>query len=132
VDVRDLLRREAWDVQELKEARRQVGPHGFQPGRGAILMQRADHLSERRADARDLAQATLRNNIRQRHGQREQVLGGSRIGLRSIGALACKAEPPAELDEKSSHGRSIVHGLVQSRHDQRASIRIGPAVMKVS
>ena len=63
VDLRDLLRREAWDVQELQQARRHVGPHGLQPGRRAVLVQRADHLSERSADTRDLAQATLRDNI---------------------------------------------------------------------
>jgi len=39
VDVRDLLRRKAWDVQELKKARRHFGPHRLQPGRGPMLMQ---------------------------------------------------------------------------------------------
>ena len=45
VNLRDLLRCETWDVQELQHACRHIGPHGLQPGRRPVLMQGADHLS---------------------------------------------------------------------------------------
>ena len=80
VDAHDLLGREAWDVQHLEHARGHVGPHGFQPWRGPVLVQGANDLGERGPNTRDLAEPILRDHVLERDGEREKALGRSGVG----------------------------------------------------
>jgi hypothetical protein len=76
----------------------------------AVGVELLDRAGDGRADARDLAQPALRDDLAERHRQRQQALGRPRIGACLVGVLAREHEPLADLDKQLRHG-GCVEGL---------------------
>lgn len=102
---------QSWKIQHFQHAGWNLPAQSFQLGMRAAALQCSDPLRDGFADAGNLTQAVLRDEVFQRFGQRAQTLGGFGISAGAVWVFARKLHTAAKLHQESGDC-----GCVESFH----------------
>jgi hypothetical protein len=106
MQIRDVLRAQARDPQQLEHARGHLFAHARELRRRAVQVELKDRLRERRPDAGNLAQAPLRDGLVEGNGKGHEPVRRAQIRARLVRVLPRKRQALADLDQEFCNRRS--------------------------
>ena len=104
VEPQNLFRSEARDSQEFEHAIRDVFAQFFEARMGAGLIQFRDDVGDRFADARDLREPLLRDELVQRLRESGQAVRRARIGFSPVGVATAQGGSLRVFPQKLGYG----------------------------